>query len=110
MQNTLKRLGTTVALLLASATQAAMLTLSPADIGAEPGRAAGWGFSLFNDDASNYLLVTGSEFAPGVPSAFGGGAARLPRSAYDGCSGQAPVSSTPRITPLPAFAVPPMPG
>lgn len=71
MPNNFQRLGATVALLLASAAQAAVLTLSPAGIGAEPGQAAGWGFSLLNDDAANYLLVTGSEFAPGVPSAFG---------------------------------------
>src|SRR6185503_8859663 len=43
----------------------------------------------------------------GVPSALAGGAPRLPLSANDGCSGQAPVSSPPKITPLPAFGLPP---
>src|SRR5690349_4051683 len=43
----------------------------------------------------------------GVPSALAGGAPRLPLSANDGCSGQAPVSSPPKMTPLPAFALPP---
>ncbi|MFG6489859.1 PEP-CTERM sorting domain-containing protein [Roseateles sp. BYS78W] len=71
MKNNFKFLCAAAATLLATATQAAVLTLSPAGIGAEPGQTTGWGFSLFNDDASNYLLVTGSEFAPGVPSAFG---------------------------------------
>ena len=37
--------------------------------------------------------------ARGVPSALAGGAARLPWSANDGCSGQAPVSRTPTMTP-----------
>ena len=33
--------------------------------------------------------------------------ARLPWSANDGCSGHAPVSSTPKMTPLPALRLPP---
>ena len=41
--------------------------------------------------------------ARGVPSAFAGGADRLPWSANDGCSGHTPVSSEPKMTPLPAF-------
>jgi hypothetical protein len=41
-----------------------------------------------------------------VPSALGGGAG-TPRSAKEGCSGQAPVSITPTITPSPALAAPP---
>src|SRR5688572_25117514 len=44
----------------------------------------------------------------GVPSAFAGGAPRLPLSVNDGCSGQAPVSRPPKITPLPAFGLPPV--
>src|SRR5690349_19536871 len=43
----------------------------------------------------------------GVPSALAGGAPRLPLSANDGCSGQTPVSSEPKMTPLPAFGAPP---
>ena len=42
-----------------------------------------------------------------VLAAFGGGAPRLPLSAKDGCSGHAPVSMTPMMTPLPALAAPP---
>src|SRR6185437_355150 len=45
--------------------------------------------------------------ARGVPSAFAGGAPKLPLSANDGCSGQTPVSSEPKMTPLPAFGAPP---
>ena len=41
--------------------------------------------------------------ARGVPSALAGGAARLPWSANDGCSGQTPVSRLPKMTPAPAF-------
>lgn len=57
--------------LLVTAAQAAVLTLSPATIAAQPGQTAGWGFSLLNDDAANFLIVTGTEFFPGVASAFG---------------------------------------
>jgi hypothetical protein len=71
MKNNFKLLCAAAATLFATAAQAAVLTLSPAAVSAYPGETAGWGFSLFNDDTSNYLLVTGSEFAPGVASAFG---------------------------------------
>jgi len=71
MKNNFKLLCAAAASLLATAAQAAVLTLSPAAIGAEPGQTAGWGFSLLNDDADNYLLVTGSEFTLAAPSAFG---------------------------------------
>jgi hypothetical protein len=71
MKKNFKLLCAAAATLLATTTQAAVLTLSPAAIGAQPGETAGWGFSLFNDDTANYLLVTGSEFAPAVLSAFG---------------------------------------
>ena len=59
------------ATLLATAAQAAVLTLSPAALSGQPGDTAGWGFSLTNDDAANYLLVTGTEFTLAPPSAFG---------------------------------------
>jgi len=71
MKNLFTCLGMAAAMLLTATAQAAVLTLSPAAIGAFPGQATGWGFSLFNDSADDYLLVTGSEFAPGLPSAFG---------------------------------------
>jgi len=71
MKSNLKLLFAAAAALLATATQAAVLTLSPAVIGAQPGQTAGWGFSLLNDDADNYLLVTGTEFTLAAPSAFG---------------------------------------
>jgi hypothetical protein len=48
-----------------------VLTLSPAAVGAYAGQTTGWGFSLFNDSADDYLLVTGSEFALPPASAFG---------------------------------------
>ncbi|MFG6459496.1 PEP-CTERM sorting domain-containing protein [Roseateles sp. BYS96W] len=71
MTHTLKLLCATAATLLATAAQAAVLTLSPANVGAYAGQTTGWGFSLFNDSTSGYLLVTGTDFAPGAPSAFG---------------------------------------
>ncbi|RZL35415.1 MAG: PEP-CTERM sorting domain-containing protein [Rubrivivax sp.] len=54
-----------------TAAHAAVLTLSPAALGGHPGETSGWGFSLLNDDAANYLLVTGTEFTLPPASAFG---------------------------------------
>ena len=71
MKNKLKLICAAAATLLATAAHAAVLTLSPAAISAYPGETTGWGFSLFNDDADNYLLVTGSELTLAAPSAFG---------------------------------------
>ena len=68
MTNNFKRLCAAAATLLATASQAAVLTLSPAAVGAYAGQTTGWGFSLFNDSADDYLLVTGSEFALPVTS------------------------------------------
>lgn len=75
MKKNFKLLCAAAATLLATAavttTHAAVLTLSPAVISAQPGETTGWGFSLLNDDADNYLLVTGTEFTLAAPSAFG---------------------------------------
>lgn len=71
MKTKLKLLCVAAATLLATAAQAAVLTLSPAVISAQPGETAGWGFSLLNDDADNYLLITGTEFTLPPLSAFG---------------------------------------
>lgn len=59
------------ATLLTTAGQAAVLTLSPTTLSAQPGQTTGWGFTLLNDDAINYLLVTGTEFSLAPQSAFG---------------------------------------
>ena len=56
---------------LATATHAAVLTLPAATLSTAPGTSAGWGFTLLNDDAANYLLVTGTEFSLAPGSAFG---------------------------------------
>lgn len=69
--NRLQRLCAATATLLATAAQAAVLTLPQPALNAQPGDTAGWGFTLLNDDAALYLLVTGSEFAPAPGSAFG---------------------------------------
>lgn len=71
MKKTLQLLCAATATLLATAAQAAVLTLSPAVISAQPGQTAGWGFSLLNNDADNYLLITGTEFTLAPLSAFG---------------------------------------
>lgn len=71
MHKKLHLLCAAAASLLASAAQAALLTVSPATLSAHPGQTVGWGFSLTNDDAANYLLVTGSEFLPAPLSGFG---------------------------------------
>lgn len=71
MNKKLQLLCAAAATLLTTAVHAAVLTLTPAGISAYPGTSTGWGFSLLNDDADNYLLVTGTEFVPGSPSAFG---------------------------------------
>ncbi len=71
MNNHFKLLCATAAALLTTAAQAVVLTLSPATISAAPGQTAGWGFTLLNDSPGGYLLVTGTDFAPGAPSAFG---------------------------------------
>ena len=67
----LRLLGVAAATLLATAAQAAVLSLSPATVNAAPGQTTGWGFSLLNDDTANFLLVTGTEFSLAPPSAFG---------------------------------------
>lgn len=71
MNKPLQLIAAAAASLLATAAQAAVLTLSPGALAAHPGETAGWGFTLRNDDAANYLLVTGSEFSLAPPSAFG---------------------------------------
>lgn len=74
MKSNLKLLCAAATLLATAAvtsTHAAVLTLSPAAISAQPGQTAGWGFSLLNDDTANYLLVTGTEFTLAPLSAFG---------------------------------------
>ena len=69
--NRLQLLCAAATTLLATAAQAAVLTLSPATISAQAGDTTGWGFTLLNDDMANYLLVTGTEFALAPGSAFG---------------------------------------
>lgn len=71
MNKTLQLLAAATASLLAGAAHAALLTLSPAVISAYPGDTTGWGFSLLNDDADNYLVITGTDFTLAPPSAFG---------------------------------------
>lgn len=71
MKKQLQLLCAAAASLLAGAAQAALLTVAPATLSAYPGETVGWGFSLTNDDAANYLLVTGTEFLPTPLSAFG---------------------------------------
>lgn len=71
MKKQLQLLAAAAASLLATAAQAALLTVSPAALSGHPGDTVGWGFSLTNDDAANYLLVTGTEFLPAPLSGFG---------------------------------------
>lgn len=71
MNKTFRLAAAAAATLLATAAQAAVLTLAPATLAAHPGDTSGWGFTLLNDDASNWLIVTGSEFTLAPPSAFG---------------------------------------
>ena len=66
--------------------------------------------SLFwqtNGSAAGVSGLSPKLHSRGVPPALAGGAARLPLSANDGCSGQTPVSREPKMTPLPAFGLPP---
>lgn len=71
MNKNFKLICAAAASLLATAAQAAVLTLTPAGISGQPGDTTGWGFTLLNDDAANYLLVTGTDFTLAPPSAFG---------------------------------------
>ncbi|RZJ11417.1 MAG: PEP-CTERM sorting domain-containing protein [Rubrivivax sp.] len=71
MNKKLQLLAAAAASLLATTAQAAVLTLAPSAISGHPDQTAGWGFSLTNDDAANYLLVTGTEFSLPPLSAFG---------------------------------------
>lgn len=69
--NRLQLLCAATATLLATTAQAAVLTLSQPVLIAQPGDTTGWGFTLLNDDAAHYLLVTGTEFSLAPASAFG---------------------------------------
>jgi hypothetical protein len=64
MNTLLKRLaGCTLlltVLLTGAYSQAASLTLNPADISQSPGMTTGWGFTLSND--ANYMVVTSTDF------------------------------------------------
>jgi hypothetical protein len=62
-----------IALVLAAALaggqlQAASLLLDPLGgaISGQPGQTVGWGFTLTNDDAANYLVVSSTDFQPGT--------------------------------------------
>lgn len=71
MKTTFKLLAAAGASLLATAAHAAVLTLTPGVLTAQPGQTAGWGFTLLNDDADNYLVITGTEFSLPPLSSFG---------------------------------------
>jgi hypothetical protein len=71
MMTTFQLLAAASASLLATAAHAAVLTLTPGVLTAQPGQTAGWGFTLLNDDADNYLVITGTEFSLPPLSSFG---------------------------------------